>query len=165
MRVVSAVPTHTGEEGEHLLYVSGTLRRLYWYDITNSTWHYVEWNGSGLGAVAIPATVQLTGQTGNIAATTIFTPPAVGFFRVSVYMLCSTAGSGGSLTSVISWTDHVGVKTNSPAGAVDLTATTNGTTGDVFIRSTAAAITYATTITGGAGNPQYSYHLALEQIA
>lgn len=49
MRQVSTVPTHAGDEGEHLLYVSGTVRRLYVYDITNATWHYMEWDASGLG--------------------------------------------------------------------------------------------------------------------
>ena len=41
MRVVTSVPDWTGEGGEHLLYISGTVRRLYWYDDTNSTWQFI----------------------------------------------------------------------------------------------------------------------------
>ena len=49
LRQVSTVPTYSGDEGEHLLYVSGTVRRLYVYDITNATWHYMEWDAAGIG--------------------------------------------------------------------------------------------------------------------
>lgn len=165
MRVVTSVPDWTGEGGEHLIYISGTVRRLYWWDDTNSTWQFIEWNNSGLGQATIAATVSLTGQTGNIAATTIYTPPAAGLYRVSVYQICTTAGSAGTLNSVIGWTDNVGAKTLSPAADVTLTSTANGATGASFIRATAAAITYATTITGGAGNPQYALYICVEKLA
>src|SRR3990167_4995660 len=85
MRVVSTVPTYTGEDGEHLLYISGTTRRLYWYDATNATWQFLQWSSSGLAHATVIATVQLTAQSSNIGATTIYTPSAAGLFRVSVY--------------------------------------------------------------------------------
>lgn len=165
MRIVTSVPDWTGEGGEHLLYISGTVRRFYWWDDTNSTWQFIEWNNSGLGQATIAATVSLTGQTGNIGTTTIYTPPAAGLYRVSVYQICTTAGSAGILNSVIGWTDNVGAKTLSPAADVTLTSTANGATGTGFIRATAAAITYATTITGGAGSPQYALYICVEKLA
>ncbi len=165
MRVVSTVPTHVGEEGEHLLYINGTVRRLYFYDITNSTWHFINWNTSGFAQATIVATVSLTAQTGNIGSTNIYVPSASGTFRVNVYQICSKAGSAGSLDSVIGWTDVVGAKTISPAGAVDLTSIANGSTGMSFIVTTAAAITYTTTITGGAGAPEYNLYIVLEALS
>ncbi len=165
MRVVTSVPTWTGDGGEHLLYISGTVRRFYWYDDTNSTWQFIEWNNSGLGQATIAAIVSLTGQTGNISTTTIYTPPAAGLYRVSVYQICKVAGSAGTLNSVIGWTDAVGAKTLSPAADVTLTSTANGSTGNAFISATAAAITYATTITGGAGSPQYDIHIVVEKLS
>jgi len=47
MRVVTAPPDWIGDDGEHLMYVNGQTRRLYIYDATNGTWHYLEWTGSG----------------------------------------------------------------------------------------------------------------------
>ena len=154
MRIVSTVPTWTGEGGEHLLYISGTLRRLYWWDDINSTWQYKQWN----------IIVSLTGQTGDIGATTIYTPAVAGLFRVNVYAICSKAGTAGTLAVTIGWTDEVGAKTLKPASDVTLTSTANGSTGNAFIKSTATAITYATTITGGTGAPEYNLHICLEDL-
>lgn len=165
MRIVTSVPDWTGEGGEHLLYISGTVRRVYWWDDTNSTWQFIEWNNSGLGQATIAATVSLTGQTGNIGTTTIYTPPAAGLYRVSVYQICKVAGSAGTLNTVIGWSDAVGAKTLSPAADVTLTSTANGATGAAFISSGASAITYATTITGGAGSPQYNLYICVERIS
>jgi len=164
MRIVTSVPNWTGEGGEHLLYISGSVRRLYWYDDVNSTWQYVEWNGTGLGSTSIVATVELTGQTASIGATTIYTPSAAGLFRASVYQLCTKAGSGGTLDTTISWTDDVQAQSLVPASQVDLTGLGNGGTGSVYERSTATAITYATTVSGAAGAPEYSLWITLEKM-
>jgi len=153
MRIVTTVPTWTGEGGEHLLYVSGSLRRLYWYDDINSTWQYKEWN----------TIVSLTGQTGDIAATTILTPSVAGLYRINVYMICTTAGTG-TLSCTIGWTDIVGAKTLKPSADVDLASTANGAVGTAFISSTAVAITYTTAIAGKAGSPAYALYLVLENL-
>jgi len=164
MRIVTSVPTWTGEDGEFLLYISGTVRRLYWYDPTNSTWQFIEWNNSGLGQATICGIVQLTGQTGDISTTTIYLPSAAGLYRINVYMICTTAG-GGSLSCTIGWSDIVGAKTLSPASAVDLSSTANGSVGTAFISSvTSVAITYATAIAGKTGSPQYALYLVLEKL-
>lgn len=115
-------------------------------------------------SIAVITTVPLTGQTGDISTTTIYTPSATGYFRVSVYMICTTAG-GGTLSCTIGWSDSVGAKTISPASGVDLASTANGSTGISFIVSGIAAITYATAIAGKTGSPQYSLYVALEQLA
>lgn len=164
MRIITSVPTWTGEDGEFLLYISGTVRRLYWYDPTNSTWQFIEWNNSGLGQATIVGTVQLTGQTGDIATTTIITPAAAGLYRISVYMICTTAGTG-TLSCTVDWSDSVGAKTLKPTADVDLASTANGATGNAFISSvTSVAITYATAIAGKAGSPQYSLFIVVERL-
>ena len=163
MRVVSSVPTHTGEQGEFLLYISGTVRRFYYWDDTNSTWQFIEHNGAGLAQSTIVATVSLTGQTGAIGATTIYTPAASGQYRVSVYHLVTTAG-GGTLTTTIGFTDDEGAKTSVPASNIDLAVDTQAQSGNVFIRSTAAAITYTVTIAGISGSPQFSLWIVVERL-
>ena len=40
MRIITSVPTHTGDDGEHSLYISGKVIRGYFYDPTNSLWPY-----------------------------------------------------------------------------------------------------------------------------
>lgn len=164
LRVVTSIPTWTGDEGELLLYVSGTVRRLYFYDITNSTWQYAEWNASGAGQSTFVAQVALTGQTGNITATTLYTPAASGQYRVSVYHLCTTAGAG-TLTTTIAFTDDVQAQSVAPAANVDLAGAGNAGTGSVYIRSTAAAITYATSIAGIGGSPQYALFITVEKVS
>ena len=164
MRVVSTVPTHVGEDGEHLLYISSTVRRFYFYDTTNSTWQFMEWNDSGLGQPIIVARVALTDQGGDLAATTLYTPAAAGMYRVSVYHLVTTAGTG-TLTTTIGFTDDEGVKTVVPAANIDLSADTSAAEGTAFIRSTAAAITYTVTIAGIAGAPKFSLWIVVERLS
>ena len=164
MRVVTSAPDWTGESGEQLLYISGTVRRLYWYDGINSTWQYIEWNASGLGSTSIVDIVTLTGQTASIGATTMYTVPAAGLYRASVYQLCSKAGTGGTLDTTIAWTDITQAQSSTPAAQVDLTGKGNGGTGSVFISSEAAVITYATTVAGEAGAPEYDLSIVLEKM-
>ncbi len=163
LRIVSTVPTHVGDDGELLLYISGTVKRMYWYDATNATWQFIEWNNSGVGQATIVGTVQLTGQTGDIAATTIYSPAAAGLYRVNVYMICTAAGTG-TLSCTIGWSDIVGAKTLQPAGTVDLASTANGSVGTSFISSGASAITYATAIAGKAGSPTFAIYIVLERL-
>lgn len=163
MRVYATAPTHTGESGEFGLFISGTVLRFYIWDDTNSLWYFNEWNATGLGQATIVGTVSLTGQTGAIGATTIYTPVAAGQYRVSVYHLVTTAGTG-TLTTTIGFTDDEGAKTVVPASNIDLSADTSSAQGTAFIRSTAAAITYTVTIAGIAGAPKYSLWIVVERL-
>ena len=157
MRVVSTVPTHTGEGGEHLLYISGKIVREYIWDDTNSTWYYL---------VPMVATASLTGQTGDISATTLFTPSAIGTYRVSVYMVCTTAGDAGTLSCTIGWDDDAQSQTVKPATDIDLSGLGNASSGVTFIQSAASvAITYTVAIAGKVGSPAYSLYITLEQLS
>jgi hypothetical protein len=164
MRIVSSVPTWTGDDGEHLLYISGGVRRLYFYDGTNSTWHFIEWNASGEFTPTTVANVSLTGQTASIAQTTIYTPGAAGLYRASVHHLCTTAGTGGTLDTDIHWTNDVGTTSTKPAPQISLTTAGNWGSGIVIIRSTATAIKYSTTVSGATGSPQYALWVTLERL-
>jgi len=165
MRIITTAPTWVGEGGEHLLYVSGSVRRLYWYDDINATWQFIEWNNSGLGQATIVATVALTGQVSSIATTTLYTPSAAGTYRVSVYHLITTPSVGaGTLDMTILWTDDESAKTNLPAAQLNLTIDQSAASGTVFIRSTATAISYSTTIGGGDGAQRYSLFLVVERL-
>lgn len=164
MRVVTSVPTWTGEQGEHLLYISGTVRRFYFWDDTNSTWQFIEWNNSSISQSTIVATVSLTGQAGNIGTTTLYTPAASGIYKISVYHLCTTAGSAGTLATTIGWTDDVQAQTVKPAGDINLNGAGNAAAGISPIRSTATAITYSAAIAGGAGSPQYALFIVVERL-
>jgi len=164
MRVVSSVPTHTGEDGEHLLYISGTVRRFYFYDTTNSTWQFLEWNASGLGQATIVATIALTDQGDDIGATTLYTPAASGMYRVSTYALTTTAGAGGTLDVTIGWTDDEQAQSSVVVNDMDLTVDKTAAQNTLFIRSTAAAITYTTAIAGKSGSPKYSLFIVVERV-
>lgn len=164
MRIVSSVPDWTGEAGEHLIYISGTVRRLYWYDATNSTWQFMEWNSSGLAHATVVKTVQLTGQTGDIGATTLYTPTAAGLYRVSTYSVCTTAGGGGTLDVNIGWTDVEQAQTSKVVNALDLTGAGNAASNTLFISSEVAAITYAAAIAGKVGNPEYALNIVVERL-
>ena len=120
-------------------------------------------NAINLGVAEVVTNVQNTGQTGDITTTIIFTPTTTGFFRVSVYMICTTAG-GGTLSCTVGWTDEVGAKTISPSASVDLSSTSNGSTGEAFIKANVADITFSTAIAGKTGSPQYAIYIVLEQL-
>ncbi|KKK97908.1 hypothetical protein LCGC14_2648050 [marine sediment metagenome] len=120
-------------------------------------------NAINAAVTAQVAKVESTGQTGDIASTTIFIPDTEWFFRVSVYMITTTTGTG-TLTCTIAYTDPEGAKTISPAASVDLSDASGGSTGNEFIVSAASAISFSTAIAGKAGNPQYAIYILLEQI-
>lgn len=164
MRIVTAVPTWTGEAGEFLLYISGTVRRWYWYDNTNSTWQFIEWNSSGLSQATIVKTIQLAGQTGDIGATTIYTPAAAGLYRLSVYSVCTTAGAGGTLDVTLGWTDVEQAQTSVVINDLDLTTLGAAGSNILFISPSAAAITYTTAIAGKSGSPEYTLDIVAERL-
>lgn len=109
------------------------------------------------------AKVSLTGQTNDISTATIYTPASAGLFRVSVYLLCTTAG-GGTLSCIIGWNDGQQAQTSSPATGIDLAGAGNASSGTLFVRSGATAITYATAIAAKTGSPQYSIFITIEEM-
>jgi len=163
MRVVTTVPTHIGDEGEFLLYISGTIRRFYFYDSTNNTWHFSQWGTSGFSQTTIVSTIQLIDQGDDISTAIVYTPSSAGLYRVNVYMICTTAGTG-TLSATIGWSDISGAKTITPTSSVNLNSTANGALGTSFLSCEPVAITYATAIAGKAGSPKYAIYISLEAL-
>lgn len=155
-KIITSVPTHVGDDGEQSLYISGKIKRLYFYDPTNNTWNYL---------TPMVATASLTGQDAAIGATTLFTPSAAGTYRVSVYQVCTKAGTGGTLATTIGWTDNAQAQTVKPAVDVDLTVLGEAASGVTFIQATAVAITYTSTAVGIAGGAEFDLYLTLEQLS
>lgn len=104
-------------------------------------------------------TVSLTGQTASIGTTAITTPTAAGVWDIDVYHVCTTAGTGGTLTTTISWNDGTAARSASPAANISL-AGTNFAGGIQCIRGAASnAINYSTTVAGATGSPQYALYI------
>lgn len=57
--------------------------------------------------------VTLTGQTGPIAQTTLYTPSATGIYLVSMYLVGTTVGDGQVGPSLY-WTDDAGTQNTTP---------------------------------------------------
>jgi hypothetical protein len=113
----------------------------------------------------VVATYYKAGLTGPLSSYSLVTPAAQGLYRVSVYVVCTTAGAG-TLTVTIGYTD------DAQAQSVNLANTLNlGTLGNyasnqfVFEALPSAPITIATSIAGGSGSPQYSICVTVEQLS
>lgn len=113
-------------------------------------------------ADAATVKVDLTGQTGNIATTNLVTG-ASGPYLVSVIQTCTTAGTAGTLTTTIGWTDENGTQTATPAAGLTL-AGTGFDDGHEFVYCASGNLTYSTTLAGALGNPQYSLHIQVLKL-
>lgn len=129
--------------------------------------YFPEGDGTSIVSVRLVGTdlaqVDLTGQTGDIAAATLLTDEGVpGIWQVSVLHTCTSAGSAGTLATTIRWTDANGAQSVKPAADLDLTGT-GYAGGSALIEQASAAndITYETAITGGAGSPAYRLAIRL----
>src|SRR5258708_10870027 len=99
-----------------------------------------------LGNPVAIATASAIAQVANITATTLFTPVNTGMFRISVYLVDSTADvTAGAATAVIGYTDPVHAQTFS-SSSVLLTTLGTFTQSDFSIFSTSGvSVTYFST--------------------
>lgn len=130
------------------------------------------------GVPAEYATVDLTGQTGAVSTTTLYTPTASGLYRISAQLKITTTGTSpvaGPIT--ITWTDADGsvaqsqvmALTNTSGAIVTTTVNNSTTTGTVYgsmviYAKTGVAIQYAIAVSGTFGVGQYSAHLKCEAL-
>lgn len=116
---------------------------------------------SGLSA-SLGTPAALTAQTASVSATTTYTTAASNYGSAGdyavFYVLCTTtAGSAGTVTTTISWTQSSTARSFT-SGTTDLTTAASCVSGTVPIRPDAStAIQYATTVSGLVG-AQYSYY-------
>jgi hypothetical protein len=122
---------------------------------------------AGQGVAAVYASVAQTAQTGSIGSTNLLCGGgtcAAGLYRVSVYIQVTTAGSAGSVVETIGWTDNGGAKTAQPAASITLDAA-NYTQGTLVLRTAGSAnLTYATTVAGATGSPQYAIYITVQRL-
>lgn len=119
---------------------------------------------SGGGGSSVVATLDLTGQTATIPTSLLYIvgPFANGMYRVSVDMICTTAGAAGGVSVAIGWNNGVtisGLVSGSP-----MTLSTPGESSSMsgtFYSAASQNITYSTTVTGGAGSA-YAFRVRLE---
>lgn len=120
---------------------------------------------AGNGLASVVGNVALAAQTATISATSIFTPPANGTYRLSVYAVTSTAGTGGTCTATLSWTDDIHAQTFTTS-TIDLTTGGSFVQNTIYARAvTTAAIKYATTVAGATGSPQYALFVNVERLS
>jgi hypothetical protein len=126
----------------------------------------------------IAAEVNLTAQTAAKAATTLLTPSATGFFRISVALKLTTVGTSPVIGPVtITYTDGDGsvaqsivMLLNSTTGTVVTTTVNNTTTTSnvngsmVIFAKSAVAIQYAIAQSGTIGSGQWSAHIRCEAL-
>lgn len=114
--------------------------------------------------------VDLTGQTANIAGTNLIASPTAGCYRISVYLSVTTAGGSSSTlpSAVFTWNDqqsgHAMSLTLTPTNTGNSLGTFQDAVG--FISANTSAIQYSTTGYVSAGIPamQYCLHIRIEQM-
>lgn len=115
----------------------------------------------------VPTNIDLTGQTATIAAANIVSAaPVAAMHELSVYAMCTTAGTAGDyLTVTITWSDPGGARTANVIVGLDLADTTNGFSGKSLVLFTDGSTIpqYATTVVK-TGTPQYALHLTLRRV-
>lgn len=126
----------------------------------------------------IAAEVNLTAQTAAKAATTLLTPSVTGFYRISIALKLTTAGTSPVVGPVtITYTDGDGsvaqsivMALQSTTGTVVTTTVNNTTTTSnvngsmVIFAKSAVAIQYAIAQSGTIGSGQWSAHIRCEAM-
>lgn len=150
--------------------------------VTGTLTSYNGINTVSNGVPSILATVNLTAQAAAISATTLYTPAASGFFRISMMIKVTTPASGGTPSSTLGGitiafkdgTDSVAqsvlVALTNNIGAIALSATGNLTTtllsGHMVVwAASGQAITYAIGYaSAGTTAMQYEAHFRVEAL-
>ncbi len=123
-------------------------------------------NLEGNGMVSILKDVTLDNQTTSLGPTNLYTVPADGRFRVSMYLEATTAGTGGNLVSgfidFISTSGNAQTRNIVPTLSLD---TLGSADGSAFIDvNGGTTMTYSTVFTGAVGSPEYSVRIHVERL-
>lgn len=120
-------------------------------------------NYSGVEAVSVGA-VSATGQTANMVATIV---TGAGVYLITIYHLCTTAGTTGNLATTVSWTDNNAAQTIKPAVDISL-GVTGYAQGMAVVRvhpGVTEGVDITATMTGVVGNPQYALYARCVPLA
>lgn len=111
----------------------------------------------------LSSSIALTAQVLDITDTA-FTVNTAGLYRISYYMLDTTADAlAGAVTLNIKFTDNAAARTISSSPVV-LTATTGFTQGEIIVRLASGNVTYGVTHTGIFGNAVYALYVTQEKL-
>lgn len=107
--------------------------------------------------------VNATAQAAAIGATTLYTPPAAGYYVVHYTLEDTTADvTAGTIQFQVNYTDDIGA-TNQTGAALAMTATGRDR-GSFQIWSNSGAITYQTNLVGIFGTARYALRVRLESL-
>jgi len=126
----------------------------------------------GNGLPGLYATVDATAQGANISTTTLYTVPANGLYRISIYTSVTRAATTSSTlpSTAITYTDAessaVHTTTTTATNAGNSTTTTFAQTVHLVYAKAATAIQYSTAgyVTSGATTMQYNLHVKCEAL-
>jgi hypothetical protein len=120
---------------------------------------------AGPGVTPVLFTVGLTAQTATIGTTNVTTSCPAGVFSVTYYLKTTTAGTGGTVSLSLNWNDGAAVSFTSGTASLTSTAATGLVQGTQIVKCGASTtLSYATTVAGATGSPQYSLDISIEQV-
>lgn len=110
------------------------------------------------------AKVALTEQAASIGTTVLQTPAVNGLYRLSYYLEIIATDPTGTITLTLGWTDDNGAQTLDVVNALSLAATGYAQGQVVEFAKTTGNITYAVTLAGLTGSPQFNLYVLLERL-
>lgn len=114
---------------------------------------------------SVVASLNLTAQTTAISTATLYTSAATGLYRVSGVIETTTAGSAGTVTVTLGWTDAIGATTTVPLNLFTMATTGRSQiTPQVIQVNSGEVISYATAVASVIGNPAYTVRLTVEKL-
>lgn len=135
------------------------------HDSGRRQWSAFSASVSTASILPISAVSSAVNQTANIGSTNLYASALAGTYRVSVYLVDSTADvTAGTVTATIAYTDSVQAQTVSTV-AVALTVIGTFTQSTFFIQvANATNIAYSTSHTGIFGTAKYNVYITLERL-
>ncbi len=128
-----------------------------------SYWYLTHGDAVRTTSVTQRGVVNATAQAAAIGATTLYTPPAAGYYVVHYTLEDTTADvTAGTIQFQVNYTDDIGA-TNQTGAALAMTATGRDR-GSFQIWSNSGAITYQTNLVGIFGTARYALRVRLESL-
>lgn len=134
---------------------NSTTKNTEVYQGTTASWNTVH------GTIA---RVDLTGQTGAIANTTVFTPTTSDLYLVCTYVNITHAGTSGNITTGSTFMAEAGSSTGTLLSAFSITGTNWSSTCVPLYLVANTAFTYNTTLSGTAGSLAYTLHIRVSNM-
>lgn len=120
---------------------------------------------AGNGLLAVLGSTALQAQASSIGSTHLITGAAVGLYKVACYLETTTAGSAGTVSLAITYSDDNGAQSINPLTAATLSlATTGFIQGSQVIYANGGNVSFSTTVTSALGSPKYNLYIGVYRI-